>query len=85
MEHGHDYFGGRAPFLLVDVHRDASAVVDNGNRVVRVDGHIDAVALFFQGLVDRVVYHFPDQMVQPDLAGRADVHRWPLPHRLDAA
>ncbi len=34
-----------------------------------------------QGLVDRVVDHLIDQMVQPHLAGRADIHRRPQPNR----
>ena len=34
-----------------------------------------------QRLVDRVVDHLIDQVVQPHLAGRADIHRRPQPHR----
>ena len=37
-----------------------------------------------QRFVDRVVDDFVDEMMQPGRSGRADVHRRPLAHRLEA-
>ena len=60
----HQLRGG--PLLLrVLVDRDAAAVVDDGDAVVRVDRDLDAVAVAGEGLVDRVVDHLVDQVVQP--------------------
>ena len=46
--------------------------------------HVDGVAVAGQRLVDRVVDHLVDQVVQAALAGRADVHAGALADRLEA-
>ena len=56
------------------VHRNAAAVVHHGDGVVDVDGDIDARGVSGQRLVDRVVHHLVDQVVQAQLAGRSNVH-----------
>src|SRR3954465_13213068 len=55
---GHDDLGGRALGLVVvlDTGGDAAAVVDDRDRVVRVDRHGDLVAEAGEGFVDRVVH-----------------------------
>ena len=67
---------------VIVVHRNAAAVIDHGDRVVDVDDGIDARRIAGQRLVDRVVDHFVDQVVQSHLAGRADVHRRTKANRL---
>ncbi len=52
--------------------------------VVGVDGHVDAVAVAGQRLVDGVVDDLVDQVVQARGTGRADVHAGALAHRLQA-
>src|SRR5207245_4311071 len=47
---------------------DAAAVVDDGDRVVDVDGDVDLRAVSGQGLVHRIVDHLVDEMVEPGLA-----------------
>jgi hypothetical protein len=49
-----------------------------------VDGDVDLVAVAGQRLVDRVVHHLVDEMVQAGRAGGADVHGGPLTDRLEA-
>ncbi len=83
VQHGHDHFG-RGPPALVHVGRNAAPVVDDRDRVVDVDGDVDRVAETRERLVDGVVHHLVDQVVEPEHAGRADVHRGPLAHRLEA-
>ena len=78
----HDF--GRRPAALVLIDRNAAAVVDDGDRVVDVDRDVDLVAVAGQRLVDRVVDDLVDEVVQARRAGRADVHRRPLAHRLEA-
>ncbi len=82
MEHRHHHFGGRAAFVLVQIDGDAAPVVNNGNRIVGMDGDVDAVAITRQRLVHGVVHHFPYQVVQARLARGTDVHGRPLTHRL---
>jgi hypothetical protein len=77
----HDLRGGAA-LLLVQVHGDAATVVLDGDRVVAVDDDPDQVAEASDRLVDRVVHHLVDQVVEPRRAGGADVHGRPLADRL---
>ena len=83
MEHGEHDFRGRAT-ALVHVGRDAAAVVDDGDRVVDVNGDVDLAREAGQRFVDGVVDDLVDEMMQPGRPGRADVHRRPLAHRLEA-
>ena len=83
MENGqHDFRRRLAAGVQVD--RNAAAVVDDGDRVVDVDGDVDLIAESGQRLVDRVVDDLVDEVVQPGRAGGPDVHRRALPHRLEA-
>ncbi len=63
----------------MEVHRDAAPVVGNGDRVVGVDRYHDRVAEAGQRLVDGIVHHLVHEVMQPALAGAADVHARPLP------
>ena len=74
MELRQHHRDGRQPLVRHDVDRDAGAVVRDGDRVVRVERHLDAVAPPGERLVDRVVDRLEDEMVEPAGAGRADVH-----------
>ena len=47
-----------------------------------MDGDVDLAAVAGQGLVHRVVDHLVDEVVQPGLAGGADVHGGPDADRL---
>ena len=83
VQHREHHLGGGALLLLVHVDRDAAAVVGDGDGVVRVDRDLDVVGLAGEGLVDRVVHHLVDQVVQAAHTGRADVHAGTLAHRLE--
>ena len=65
---------GGLPLVLHHVDRDAPAGVGDGDRVVRVDRHVDALVVTRHGLVDGVVDELVDEVVEPSRAGRADVH-----------
>ena len=76
---------GRGPLLgRVHVHRDAAAVVHHRDRAVVVDGDDGSAAEAGERLVDRVVDDLVDQVVQAVGTGGPDVHRRPLPDRLEA-
>ena len=85
VQHGHDHFGGGLFLRGVHVHGNAAAVVDDGDAVVVVHDDVDLVAVAGHGFVHGIVHHFPNEMMQALLAGRADVHRGALAHRFQAA
>ncbi len=64
----------RKSLLRDDVHRDAGAGVADGHRVVRMDRHVDEVVPARERLVDRVVDHLVDEVMQAARARRPDVH-----------
>jgi hypothetical protein len=70
----HDDLERRLALGGVHRDRDATAVVDHAHAAVGEQGDLDVVAVAGQRLVDRVVDHLVDQVVQPALAGGADVH-----------
>ena len=85
VQHGHHDFR-RGPFFRgVHVHGNAAAVVRHRDAVVLVHHDVDFVAISREGFVDRIVDDFPDQVMQPHLARRADVHRRALSHGFNAA
>ena len=78
----HD-FGGRPAELGVRIDRNAAAVVLDGDRVVGVHDDADRVAEAGDGLVDRVVDHLVDEVMQAPGPGRPDVHCGPFPDRIE--
>ena len=60
--------------LFVDIHRNPTPVVTDGNRTVCVDGHIDVSAVAGQKFIDRVVKHLAHAMVERSLVGAANIH-----------
>jgi len=89
VQFGQCDFGGRTlGFVLVvelDAGGDATAVVDDTDGVVGVDGDQNVIAMAGQRFVDGVVHHFEHQMVQAGAIGRvADVHAGALAHGFQA-
>ena len=85
MELGHDDLGGRHPFALMDVGRDATAVVAHGAGAVRIEGddHLRGIAgqRLVDGVVDDLVHHVVEAGA---VVGVADIHARPLAHRVEA-
>jgi len=65
------------------VHGDATTVVDHGDGVVNVDDDFNFLGVAGQCLVNRVVYHLIDQVMQAQFAGRSDVHGRAEAHSLE--
>ena len=75
MQHGHDDLGGRASFLGVYIHRNATAVVEYRYRFVGVNGDDDPVAMAGQCLVNGVIHNLENHVVKPAaVIGVPDVH-----------
>ena len=68
----------------VNVHRDASTVIDDGQRSVGMERDVNIPAEAGHRLVDRVVDDLVDQVVQTPRRRVADVHARALPNCLDA-
>src|SRR5579872_4994512 len=58
------------------VDGDTAAIVNDGDRVVDVDGDFDFLGMTGEGFVDGIVYYFVNKMVKSHLTGRANVHGW---------
>ncbi len=65
------------------LHRDAAAVVANGDRAVRVELDLYAGGVAGDGLVHGVVEHLGHEMVQGALVGAADIHAGALADGLE--
>ena len=86
VELGHDDLGRRHALLFVDVGGNATAVVDHCHRAIGIKGHGDAIAKASQSLVDGVVHHLVDHMMQARaVVGVADIHTGALAHRIEPA
>ena len=84
VKHRQHDLGGRATLLLHRVDGDTAAVVGDRDAVVGVDDDLDVVGLARQRLVDGVVDHLVDQVMEPAGAGGADVHTRALADGLEA-
>ena len=69
---------------LVHVDGDASPIVDDGDAVVLFDRHVNMVAIAGQSLIDRVVDHLVDEMMQAALRRAADIHARALSYSFQA-
>jgi len=84
VQFGHDDFKRRLVFLFVHPDGYAAAVIGHGDTVVGVNHDVDEVANPGHGLVDTVVHHLINQVVQPRDIDVADIHGRPKPHRFEA-
>ena len=85
VQHGQDHFGRGNAFFLVDVDRNAAAVVGHRTRAVVVQGDGDGVAMAGQGFVDGVIDYLEHHVVQAGaVMDVADVHAGPLAHGFQA-
>ncbi len=83
VEHGEHDFDCRASLLLHHGDGDAPAVVEDRDRVVRVDRNRHLGAETREGLVDRVVDDLVYEVMEPHDAGGSDVHAGALADRLE--
>ncbi len=82
---GHDDLGRRDALFRVQVGGDAAAVVGHGHRAVGIEGDGDLVGPAGQRLVDGVVHHLVDHVVEARaVVGVADIHARTLAHRVQA-
>ena len=83
VEHGQRHLSRRPPLLGVDVNRNTPTVVQAGQRAIFMDDDVDAGAEAGHRLVDGVVDHLIDEVVEPLRPRGADVHGGSLLNRLE--
>ncbi len=74
VEGGEHHLNAGNLVLRVNVDRDAAAFVADGDGAVDVDVDLDAFAMAGKMLVDGVVEHLGNTVVQGALIGASDVH-----------
>jgi len=79
-----DDLDARNAVLWMDVDRDPTTVVGNRHRSVRIQSDLDLLAKARHRFVDRVVDDLVDEVVKAPRVNAPDVHRGPLPDRLQA-
>jgi hypothetical protein len=84
VERGEHELDARQAGILVDVDRDAAAVVADADRAVDVDGDLDLGAVAREMFVDGVVEDLGNAVVQGAFVGAADIHAGLLADRLQA-
>ena len=73
----HQFHRRHLPFRM-HVHRDAAAIVTDGNRTVHVDSDFDLAAIAGQVLVNGIVQHLENAVVETALVRVADIHSGPF-------
>ena len=85
MKVGHDDFGGGDTFALVYLHRNAAAIVHDGDGAIGIETHIHGIAIAGQRFVDRIVDDFIDHVMKAGPVIRiADIHAGALAHGIEA-
>jgi len=84
VEHRHHHLQRRAVLGGVGINRNAAPIVRHRHRPILVQLHLDVIAVPGHRLVDRVVEHLVDEVVQTAHPYVADIHRRALAHGLQA-
>ena len=83
VQHGQGQRDGRNLLLGVLLTGIPRPLSDHPDATAGQDPYVDGVAVAGQSLVDGVVDHLVDQVVQAALAGGSDVHPRALPNRVE--
>ena len=72
----------RKSCFFLDIYRNSTSIINYGNGIVRINGHINGIAVSCQRLIHCVIYDLINQMMES--AGRcaANIHTWALSYRL---
>ena len=83
MKLGHDHFGGRNALALVNIGRDAAAIIGDGDRTIGIEGYANLGRITAQGLINGIIDHFINHVVQARAVIRiANIHARALAHRI---
>src|SRR5712692_2156089 len=82
VKFGHYDFGSGFLFLLHHVDGNTAAVVYYCNGMVKMNSYFNGIAESRQSLVNGVIDHFVNQVMQAQLAGGSDIHGRTLAHSI---
>ena len=82
VQHRQDHLQGGTMLFGMHSRRDTTTVVRHLDGVAFQDANLDVRTITGQRLVDTVVHHLIDQMMQASLGDIADIHRRSLPNGL---
>jgi len=74
MERCQYYFSGRSSRILMDIYRDASAVIAYGYAIIHMDDYFYRIAKTCRCFIHAIIYNFINKVVQPLARGRAYIH-----------
>ena len=83
VQDGHNNFNGRFADLM-HFNRNPAPIIDDGDAVIFSDFNKDMVTVTGQGLIDRVIDDFINQMMEPTGTDTADIHAWPFANGFEA-
>ena len=84
VEHGKHGLQSAATGAGMDVGGNATAVVGDAGGAIGMEHHFNGGAVARQGLINRIVHHLVNKVMQTARAGGADIHTRPLPDRFQA-
>jgi hypothetical protein len=84
MQNGERQGDSRDLLLGMLFDRNTAPVVNDLDPALGQDADENGVAESGQRLVDGVVHHLIDEVMQTTLSGGADVHAWPLTYRFQS-
>ena len=85
MKLGHDHFGCRNAFFLVNIGGNAAPVVAHRARTIAIQRHINAIRMTRQAFIDGVVHHFVNHVVQArTIPCVANIHAGAFANRLQS-
>ena len=84
VQHGENDLKGALAGLLLNIDRDAAAVIAHADNVAGLDDDLYPVAVAGQSLVDGVVHDLVYKVVQTRRRGRAYIHARALANRLQS-
>ena len=82
MEHCHNNLERTLMLLRMHIHRYTTTVILNSDRIILIDMNGYLAAESRKSLIDRVIYHFINKVVQALLRDVTDIHRGALTNRL---
>ena len=76
-----DSFNCRTACFLLDIDWNTTTIIDNRDRIVRLNKDLNMSGETSQGLIDWVIDNLPYQMMQPFFWGWSNIHTWAHTYR----
>ena len=84
MEHGEHDFESRTVLFLMHTCRDTTSVIPDSDGIILVDIYLNIRTVSGKSLIDTVINHLINKMMETSFTDVTDIHRRSLPHGLKA-